>query len=88
MYEIDFEVFVDAGDREGLDFMNYVDALLYEKYQGDISPAIRAGERYVSCTVETEKRSIAEAITPVLVDLESIGLRIKTIQVCEILELA
>lgn len=88
MHEIDVEVFVDSPVHQGEAFMEYVDHHLYDKYEGNLSPALRAGEPYISATLEAEGEQLSDAILPLLHDLEAIGLRIRSFEVVRITALA
>ena len=41
MLQVSFDIVVDADGMDADTFMNFVDEKLYDKYHGDISPALR-----------------------------------------------
>ena len=79
----DLEVFVewDAPGEDGLADQDFLDAfsdVLFERFEGDISPGIRAGHPYLSGTVEAP--SLEEAVRLLTDAASELGLRTKRVQ--------
>lgn len=86
MLQVSFDIVVDADEMDADTFMNFVDQKLYDKYHGDVSPAVRSGRQLVDGTVLAD--TVTSALSGVMRDLESLGLRIKSVDVWEAIEVA
>ena len=78
MREFDFDVIVQWDGTAGDDFLDRCEATLKDAFQGDVTPAVKAGVPLVSCTLRGG--SPEEAMLPVFKVLRDLHLSVRYVQ--------